>query len=1030
MSSRASRESQNEHQALQAELDRTRFFLSEIERISGIGFWERRAGTDEVFCSDRLLRTLGLTPGDIRLSHDLVAEFVHPDDRSIMETVLDYAIRGLQDFNERLRFQLNGDWICLQVSGLRHFDNEGNLVSVRGTAHRVSEPAGGDGGERQRIERELRSSEERYRTLFNASQDLISVNPLDSQGNQLPYIEVNRKACDVIGYSVEELTRLRPADLFDPDFPVDSAADLHRLKESGSLMVERVVVAKDGRRILLEVHASLLTFGGQSMILSVSRDITRRRETERALRESDAKLRNVVEHSSNLFYSHTADHEITYMSPQSRQFFDCEPEEALRRWTEFVTDNPVNEAGFQKTVAAIETGQAQPPYELELVGKKGRKIWVEVHETPVVKDGKTVAIYGALLDITERKKAESKVKRLQEFYQTILENIHDGILVTDENDRLIYVNPGLQRIAGISADKVLGLSLVTDFPPETSEGFLPFYLEARASLRAVEYEADVVTPAGRHTIQTGWFIPRLQSDRCIGMICTMQDITERKNAEEALAESEKRYRGYLDNAPYGVLVANNEGRYIEVNRAACEITGYSQEELLAMSLSDLIHDSDQARAVDYFGEVRARGHARNELRFKPKQGSERYWSVNSVKLSEDEWLGFVSDVTERKRMESELLKMEKLESLGVLAGGIAHDFNNILAAILGNITLAGSSLEVDDDCRPLLSEAESACMRARDLTGQLLTFSKGGAPVVKPTGVVGLIKDTAGFTLRGSHVKHEFDIANADLAANIDEGQFSQVISNLLVNAVQAMPNGGTVTISVHPAEGDSTGVLKPLSNGYIRVTVRDQGIGIPAENIDRLFDPFYTTKQAGSGLGLSTSYSIVRNHGGHIEVSSEIGKGAEFRVYIPASEPVTDEPGDESPEDVKGGGRILIIDDDPSIRKLVGSILGRFGYDVRVADHSRKGIDTYREAHESGLPFAAVIVDLTLPGDLPGDAIMRAILEIDPNAIGIVSSGYAENPIMANYAEHGFAACIAKPYRSGDITSLLHRVLAGRATP
>jgi signal transduction histidine kinase/ActR/RegA family two-component response regulator len=382
----------------------------------------------------------------------------------------------------------------------------------------------------------------------------------------------------------------------------------------------------------------------------------------------------------------------------------------------------------------------------------------------------------------------------------------------------------------------------------------------------------------------------------------------------------------------------------------------------------------------------------------------------------------IRDVSERKKMEQEILKSQKLESIGVLAGGIAHDFNNLLTGIIGNISLAKMYAGPETKAKLRLDEAEKACERAAGLTRQLLTFSKGGAPIKKESSIVQILVESAGFVLRGSNVRCEFSLPDDLRAVEIDEGQMSQVAGNLFINAAQAMPNGGIITVrgeNVNVSESDSI----PLRNGkYIRISVRDQGTGIAEENLPRIFDPYFTTKENGSGLGLATVYSIMKQHQGHLSVETTLGVGTVFHLYLPASSGTSapDSAGDCIRNSDRGAERILVMDDEEMVREIAREILTHLGHEVDVCNDGESAVALYQGARDQGEPYSAVIMDLTIPGRMGGAELMKELLKIDPDARGIVSSGYNNDPILACFGEYGFSATVAKPYTVNELYEAL----------
>jgi signal transduction histidine kinase/ActR/RegA family two-component response regulator len=417
-----------------------------------------------------------------------------------------------------------------------------------------------------------------------------------------------------------------------------------------------------------------------------------------------------------------------------------------------------------------------------------------------------------------------------------------------------------------------------------------------------------------------------------------------------------------------------------------------------------------------------------------RDGSERVIEqvASPIRDNKNEITGVVlvfRDITERQRSEAERRKAETLEQLGLLAGGIAHDFNNLLTAIIGNISLASLLLPPNDEMATRLDDAKNASLRARDLAQQLLTFARGGAPIKKTASIGKLIQDTVSFSLRGSHNRSEFKFGDDLWPAEIDAGQISQVVANLVVNSDQAMPNGGTLRVSCENLRYDSTAVpqVPDLAPGdYVCVRIRDEGVGIPEKYIKRIFDPYFTTKPKGNGLGLATAYSIIKNHNGLMTVESEVHVGSTFTIYLPAA--LHQEMPVETPrtvtETVTGTGRVLVVDDEEAIRALVEFTLTRLGYEVTQAATALEGVNAYQQKLAVGERFDAVILDLTLPGGMGGKEALKKLIEIDPTVNAIVSSGYATDATMSRYQDFGFRGVIAKPYEAAELGQIVHDVI------
>ena len=384
-----------------------------------------------------------------------------------------------------------------------------------------------------------------------------------------------------------------------------------------------------------------------------------------------------------------------------------------------------------------------------------------------------------------------------------------------------------------------------------------------------------------------------------------------------------------------------------------------------------------------------------------------------------------NEIAERKRAEDELIKAQKLESLGVFAGGIAHDFNNILTSILANLSFARMQISPSHLIARRLEECEKATVRASELTQQLLTFARGGEPVKKLIDPVPIIKEAASFVLRGSTVRSRLDLPDGLWCVEADGGQFSQALHNLLINAAQAMPDGGEVTVR---GENETLGTdnLHRLPAGpYLKITVEDSGCGIPEENLSRIFDPYYTTKSQGSGLGLASVYSIAKRHGGTVGISSKLGEGSIFDIHLPAS------PGNQpagvavkEATELRGAGRILIMDDEDFIREIATEILQYMGYDAESCADGKEAVECFQKAREIDKPFACIILDLTVPGGMGGKEAAARLRELDPDAVLIVSSGYSNDPIIANYQNYGFNGAIRKPFDADTLARELAKLI------
>ncbi|HXK11294.1 MAG TPA: PAS domain S-box protein [Vicinamibacteria bacterium] len=523
--------------------------------------------------------------------------------------------------------------------------------------------------------------------------------------------------------------------------------------------------------------------------------------------------------------------------------------------------------------------------------------------------------------------------------------------------------------------------------------------------------------------------------RVTGLRGTIQDIGPRKRAEEALEGEKELLAVTLRSIGDAVIATDVEGRVKLFNRVAEHLTGWSHQEALGRPLADvfrLVNPRTRERCEDPIDNVLKSGTAvalASRTALVSRSGVERVIADSGAPIRDagGQVLGVVlvfRDVTDKERLDQELARSQKLESIATLAGGIAHDFNNLLTGVLGYLSLAQRSLP-DDRTSERLRAAEKATLRARDLTQQLLTFSKGGAPVRQPGHVAELIRESVAFALRGSNVVADIALAPDLWAAEIDAGQISQAISNVALNAVQAMPAGGRLRVRAENAFLDDHRFVELPGGCYLRIALSDTGAGIVPEVLDHVFDPYFTTKDGGSGLGLATTYSIVKNHDGHITVDSVVGEGATFTIYLPATARAVSAAPSAAAATPSRGGRVLVMDDDDVVGGLVATMLTDEGFSAERARDGAEALELYRAARAAGRPFDVVIMDLTVPGGMGGKEATARLLEEDPEARVIVSSGYSNDPIMANYRDHGFSGVLSKPYRVADVSAAIREVLA-----
>ncbi|SHJ51501.1 PAS domain S-box-containing protein [Desulfatibacillum alkenivorans DSM 16219] len=646
------------------------------------------------------------------------------------------------------------------------------------------------------------------------------------------------------------------------------------------------------------------------------------------------------------------------------------------------------------------------------------------------------ALYAAMeVKIDQLQQAKETIADRERWFRALIENATDIVTILNANGIITYQSPSVERILGLDPVDMVGRSVLDWFHPQDAENFeelLLSMIERPGTPQVAEFRL-------RHRDGT-WRILELLGNNLLadplidGVILNIREVTERRQAERALEEEKERLAVTLRSIGDGVIATDGKGLIRLFNEEAQRLTGWSVSDALGRPARDVLHIHhvnredgrlDLAGAVLTSGRVEPRGDAM----VVSMDGISTPISSSASPITDENGRAIgailiLRDVTQRRKYETELQKIDKLESIGVLAGGIAHDFNNILTGVLGSISLAKLYGQGNQKIVSKLQEAERACLTARELTQQLLTFARGGAPVKESASLAELLKECVGFVLSGSKVRCEYSVPEDLMPAEVDASQIRQVIQNLVINATQAMPQGGILYISAQNVKVEEKDNL-PLPPGqYVEMSIRDQGEGIPPEDLSNIFDPYFTTKQEGSGLGLATAYSIVKKHDGHIGVESALGVGTSFTVYLPASDskPVSKE--NQSQALDRGQGKVLLMDDEEVVRDVTGEILEFLGFAVTTVADGAQAVAAYEEAMDKNDPYAIVIMDLTVPGGMGGKEAMEKIWALDKQAKAIVSSGYSQDPIMSEFRQFGFSGVIAKPFTPENLMRVINRVL------
>ncbi len=607
----------------------------------------------------------------------------------------------------------------------------------------------------------------------------------------------------------------------------------------------------------------------------------------------------------------------------------------------------------------------------------------------------------------------------------------------DEKGVITTVNDAAVNLLGYAPEELMGHSIreiIVDFPEAAPEYLLH-------EMESVQNRELHMKTASSGILPVLFSVSEVAGTGKEGryLVCTARDISEIRLKERQITAEKERLLVTLRSIGDAVLVTDKDGKIVLMNSMAEMLTGWQQKEAAGRSIGDVLIIKTGDTVQPFFpsagykhSDASHQAERDKNIILIDRSGNQRQviYTANSIAQEDSTVLGMVfvvRDITERVRMEQEIVKAQQLESLGLLAGGIAHDFNNMLTGILGYVNLVQLNAQGNDLLVKYLDLAEKALFQARDLTQQLLTFSKGGTPIKETVSVSQFLVQACTFSLRGSKVKAEYHIAEDLWPVDVDKGQINQVINNLVINAVQAMPEGGTIRLCAENLSDLPRDMPNLKPGQYVRITVEDQGKGIPQENLEKVFDPYFTTKEKGNGLGLSIVYSIIRKHGGHILVESQEGKGTTFTIYLPASQgSVVPEEKEEQYCPVRVyPARVLVMDDDEVVLKVVSEMLANIGCNPTCVRDGAELLHKYKKAMEEGSPFDLVIMDLTIPGGLGGQETMEQLLEMDPDVKAVVSSGYSTAPVIADFKKYGFKGVIPKPYRLRDLSQLLNRLFS-----
>ncbi len=710
-------------------------------------------------------------------------------------------------------------------------------------------------------------------------------------------------------------------------------------------------------------------------------------------------------------------------------------------------------------------------YFIESFGKRrnGDVFPVEVCSKTIHLAGKTF-ILALVRDITQKKSAQRNLKTEREKLRVMLDSIADGVIAVDENRQITLINPVAEHLTGWKGADALGRDISSVFTVSGVESrrFITDLLDQVMQSNRKEYKKNVIliTKSGSECfIELNCAPMRGCSTGNPGVIITFRDISERILSEAGKAVIQKQlevrvkertkelslmnqklfaemkerkdiertlreFKAIVDKVNYAFAITDSDGILEYVNEYIAEVHGYKREELTGKHMSIFHTEEQMLDARDIRKKVSMSGmYDGFEVMHLHRDGHEFPMLMSGMAIYDEKGKikGYAAtgiDITQLKKAQEVISQASKLESLGVLAGGIAHDFNNILLSIWNNITLTRMKIQDNPEIEEILSRVEHVAHRAESLTRQLITFSKGGQPQKKPVNIGEFVREAVLFSTSGTNLTCSFNIPPSLPVIELDPGLMTQVISNLIINSHQAMPDGGAIETTIALIVESEDGVLPLYTGDYIKISIKDTGPGIPSNDLEKIFDPFFTTKESNSGLGLTTSYSIVKNHGGHIAMTSRVNEGTRVDIYLPVTREPAAVPAEEDMKSPEGKGRLLLMDDDPLVRDAIGELLEILGYETTLAHDGLEALKYYKSALAENKKYDVVIMDLTIPGGMGGKEAIKEFRKVDPEVKAIVVSGYSDSRIMADYKAYGFQGMVAKPYQAEQLCTVIDRLV------
>jgi two-component system, cell cycle sensor histidine kinase and response regulator CckA len=717
---------------------------------------------------------------------------------------------------------------------------------------------------------------------------------------------------------------------------------------------------------------------------------------------------------------------------QAKYFNLVDPSIAIGKTDfDFFTKEHAEEA-FNDEQELIKSGKPYIIKEEKSSFPDGRTIWQSTIKMPLINDsGMIIGTFGISRDITEQKKFNDLLDSNEKLLKIILENALIGFAILNMNGNYHTVNKIYCELTGYSNDEFIGLNIIDlTYHADKEKTSLNLQKIFEKNLKECKSEKRYITKQNQNIIVMShlWVIND-KNDNPVFLVETIDDISERKKAEYEI----RMLANAIKSISECISITDMEDNIIFVNEAFLKTYGYEREELIGKNISIVRASKNPSKHTEKILSATLSGGWHGELINRRKNEEEFPIQLSSSIINDDygnpvALIGISVDITEQKRLQNELQRALKLESIGTLAGGIAHDFNNILVGILGNLSLAKLFVKPEDKIFEKLNDIEIATLKAKDLSNKLVTFAKGGNPRKKISAISQFLKEVVQYSLSGSNSLPDIYIQTDLWDVEYDETQIRQVISNIVFNSIEAMPGGGIVKVRAEnlilpPESGYS------LTEGpYIKISIADEGIGIPEENLNKIFDPFFSTKFLGRGIGLSTAYSIIKKHNGYINIDSTLGKGTKVFMFLPAFPPKYFQTIDGETTQIieeKRKYKILVMDDEENVRDFFKEFLTFSGHEIVLAENGEEAIHLFKESKDIDRPYEIVILDLTVPQSIGAKETISELLKIDKDVKAIVASGYSNDEVIFNFRKYGFKAALIKPFGIERLKHLLNKLMS-----